>query len=268
MTLFKTIQIHTPESVALEFTLAGIGNRALALLIDYVLISLSLSLISVFTSFLGVLLALLIVLLGGGSEDVELWLIAIALLLTMTIYWGYFVGFETWWQGQTPGKRLTQIRVINDSGKPEGIFQATLRSLLRPVDDILFVGFFCILFSRQEKRIGDWLAGTLVVQSETVVGDTQVKVSSTAQDLATELMTQAEIGNLLPDDFATLRAYLLRRQILTDKARKELSLQLAQQLQTIIELAELPQAELPAEYFLEAIYVAYQEKFGDRRRAY
>lgn len=268
MKLFKTITIHTPESVELEFTLAGIGNRALALMIDYFLIFLLLSLVSIVSSFLSEQLTNAVVALGGGPEVVDLWLLAIALVATMTIYWGYFVAFETAWQGQTPGKRFTKIRVINDNGKPEGVFQATLRSLLRPVDDILFLGFFCILFGNQEKRIGDWLAGTLVVQAETVVGDAKVNISSGAETLARDLLATAHVGNLLPDDFATLREYLQRRAILTKEARKRLSVELAQQLQSIVELEQLPQEQMPAEQFLEAIYFAYQQKFGDRRRAY
>ena len=268
MTLFKTIKIQTPESVELEFTLAGIGNRALALLVDYLLVFLLLALVSLFTSFISEQLTTIALALGGGADGVDLWLVAIALLATAAIYGGYFVGFEAYWQGQTPGKRLAKIRVINDNGKPEGAFQAALRALLRPVDDILFLGFFCIVCSSQEKRIGDWLAGTLVVQSATVVGDAKVSISSASQTLATELMGQSNIGNLLPDDFATLREYLLRRQLLTTASRRELSVQLAQQLQDIIELKELPQAEMPAEQFLEAVYMAYQKQFGDRRRAY
>lgn len=268
MTLFKTITIQTPESVELEFTLAGIGNRALALLIDYLLVFLLVALVSLFTSFLSEQLTNLLLALGDGADGVNLWLVAIALLATAAIYGGYFVGFEAYWQGQTPGKRLAKIRVINDNGKPEGAFQAALRALLRPVDDILFLGFFCIVCSPQEKRIGDWLAGTLVVQSETVVGEAQVNISPAAQTLATELMERTNIGNLLPDDFATLRKYLLRRRVLTKMARSQLSIQLAQQLQSIIELEEPSPAAMPAEQFLEAVYVAYQQKFGDRRRAY
>lgn len=268
MTLLKTINIQTPESVELEFTLAGIGNRALALLADYFLIFLLLSLVSILASFISEQLTNALVLFGTDAEQINLWLVAIAILVTAAIYGGYFVGFETFWQGQTPGKRATKIRVITENGKPEGVFQATLRSLLRPVDDILFMGFFCILFSEREKRIGDWLAGTLVVQSETVVGDAKVSISPNSQRLATVLMSQADIGNLLPDDFATLRTYLLRRQILTNAARKELSVQLAQQLQDMIDLQELPEQQIPAEQFLEAVYVAYQQQFGDRRRAY
>ncbi|HEY9889180.1 MAG TPA: RDD family protein [Candidatus Obscuribacterales bacterium] len=268
MSLFKTITIQTPESVELEFTLAGVGNRALALTIDYLLVFLLLSLVSIIASFLSEQVVGLSVLLGGGTETLDLWLVAIAFLVTMAIYWGYFVGFEAWWQGQTPGKRVTKIRVINDNGKPESVLQATLRSLLRPVDDILFIGFFCILFGQQEKRIGDWLAGTLVVQAEHAVGDAKVRITPAAQALAPELMAQANIGNLLPDDFATLREYLQRRTALTKSARQELSVQLARQLREIIELEKLPQEQMPAEEFLEAIYVAYQKKFGDRRRAY
>lgn len=268
MNLFKTITIQTPESVELEFTLAGIGNRALALMIDYLLVFFLLSLVSFLSSFLSEQLVNLSVLLGSSADALNLWLVAIALIVTMAIYWGYFVGFETYWQGQTPGKRITKIRVINDNGKPEGIFQATLRSLLRPVDDILFIGFFCILFSKQEKRIGDWLAGTLVVQSERAIGEAKVGFSQSSQALANELLEQAKIGNLLPDDFATLREYLQRRTILTKAARQKLSMELAQQLKEIVELEQLPREQMPAEQFLEAIYIAYQAKFGDHRRAY
>lgn len=268
MKLFKTITIQTPESVELEFTLAGIGNRALALLIDYLLVFLLLSLVSFIASFLSEQIVNLSVLLGGGADALDLWLLAIAFLVSMAIYWGYFVAFESCWQGQSPGKRFAQIRVISDTGKPEGIIQATLRSLLRPVDDILFIGFFCIVLGEREKRIGDWLAGTLVVQAERAVGEGTVTIAPSSQKLALELMTQADVGQLLPDDFATLREYLQRRTAMTQAARRELSVQLASQLKEIVALEKLPREQLPAEQFLEAIYVAYQKQFGDRRRAY
>jgi uncharacterized RDD family membrane protein YckC len=268
MNLFKTITIQTPESVELEFTLAGIGNRALALLIDYLLIFLLLSLVSLVASFLSEQLVNLSVLLGGGIEALDLWLLAIAFVVSMAIYWGYFVAFEGYWQGQTPGKRFTNIRVISDTGKPEGVLQATLRSLLRPVDDILFIGFFCIVLSAHEKRIGDWLAGTLVVQAERAVGEGHVRIAPASQKLALELIDQADVGQLLPDDFATLREYLQRRTAMTHAARRKLSVQLASQLKEIVDLEQLPREQLPAEQFLEAIYVAYQKRFGERRRTY
>ena len=268
MKLFRTIAIKTPESVELEFTLAGVGNRALALMIDYLAIFLLLSLVSLISSFLSEQITNLSFFLGGGADSINLWLIAIALLVTMAIYWGYFVGFETWWQGQTLGKRLAKIRVIKNNGKPEGVFQATLRALLRPIDDILFVGFFCILFSTQEKRMGDWLAGTLVIQSERTIGEANVRISSSSQTLAKAIMSEADIDNLMPDDFATLREYLQRRSFLTKAARQTLSVQLARELKDIIKLEILPKEQMPAEQFLEGVYVAYQKKIGSHRRTH
>ncbi|MEO1295257.1 MAG: RDD family protein, partial [Cyanobacteria bacterium J06636_16] len=159
MNLFKKITIQTPESVELEFTLAGIGNRTLALIIDYLLLLLLLLVLGLVAAFLREGLIGLAISLGNNSENTELWLTAIFLLVATTIYSGYFVIFEAWWQGQTPGKRFAKIRVIKDNGKPEGAFQAALRALMRPVDDIFFIGYLCIVFGRKEKRIGDWLAG-------------------------------------------------------------------------------------------------------------
>ncbi|MGF1523821.1 MAG: RDD family protein [Leptolyngbyaceae cyanobacterium] len=265
MNLFKKIIIQTPESVELEFTLAGIGNRTLALTIDYLLLFILLLLVGLIAAFLREGLMGVAISFGNSTDNVELWLTAIFLLVITTIYSGYFVIFETWWQGQTPGKRFAKIRVIKDNGKPEGAFQATLRALMRPVDDIFFVGYLCILFSRKEKRIGDWLAGTLVIQAERPSGNPNLKIPQPSQDLAGQLIEQSSVGNLLPDDFAVLREYLQRRLVLTRQARQEISVQLASQVREIIGLEKLPEEQMPAETFLEAIYWAYQEQFGDRR---
>lgn len=265
MSLFNTVTIQTPESVELEFTLAGIGNRALALMIDYLLLSLLLSVVALLAAILRAGLVNLAVFLGGGAGDVDLWLLAIAFLATAAIYGGYFVGFETGWQGQTPGKRFAKIRVIKDNGKPEGVFQAVLRALMRPVDDIFFIGGFCIVFSKQEKRVGDWLAGTLVVQSERPISSSTLDIPKASQDLAQQLSKTAAIGNLLPDDFAIVREYLQRRVALTNQARQDLSMQLAEQVRAIIELDQLPQAQMSSDTFLEAIYWAYQKQVGSQR---
>ncbi|MBD0269056.1 MAG: RDD family protein, partial [Cyanobacteria bacterium Co-bin8] len=166
MGLFNTITIRTPESVELEFTLAGIGSRAVALLIDYTILTLTLVALLLLWLFLLFQLADVEALFNLQTETLQLWLTAIFSVSLFALYIGYFVGFETGWYGQTPGKRFAKIRVIRDDAQPERLFQATLRSLLRPIDDILFIGFFCILLSPREKRLGDWLAGTLVVQTD------------------------------------------------------------------------------------------------------
>jgi uncharacterized RDD family membrane protein YckC len=139
MRFFNQFQLQTPESVELEFTLAGIGNRALALLIDYGVLAISLFLFWVFYGFFSFQILNILEQYVAGNA-LEMWLIAIASLISFFLYVGYFVIFESLWMGQTPGKYFTKIRVIQDNGRRAGLGQAIIRSLLRPVDDTLFIG--------------------------------------------------------------------------------------------------------------------------------
>lgn len=265
MKLFNTVKIQTPESIELEFILAGIGSRALALALDYLIVLLTLSVLSVVASVFRAQFVAIATWLGGGTDSIDLWLAAIFATLSFAIASGYFVGFECLWQGQTPGKRLTKIRVIRDNGQPEGLFQATLRALLRPIDDSLFLGFFCILLGQREKRIGDWLAGTLVVQIGEPESKQDLQVSEAAKSLSTYLVETAAMDELLIDDFTIIREYLQRRNRLNPDARKKLSLKLARQARSVLALETLPREKLPADEFLEAVYWAYQQQLGERR---
>jgi uncharacterized RDD family membrane protein YckC len=258
MRLFNQIKVRTPESVDLEFTLAGIGNRALALLIDYLI--------------WGALLIAVIILWGifaynlpiyfrglANVKHLETWLQAISLLLYFAIYTGYFVGFETLWQGQTPGKRFVKIRVIRENGQSVGLAQAALRSLLRPIDDLFSIGLLLIMFGKREKRLGDWAAGTLVVQEEQTIVSANFAISPDAQPLANQILKTVNINTLLPDDFAVIREYLQRRKLMEPKAKTELGLQLARQARTLVGLHELP-FDMTPDLFLEAMYLAYQQQ--------
>ncbi len=258
MQFFNRVKHQTPESVELEFTLAGIGSRAWALLIDYHVLAL---ILVVFLSVWFVIATQIVEIWAGifGTNYIELWLLAIALLVVFSIYTGYFVGFETLWQGQTPGKRIAKIRVIRDDGRPIGLQQATLRALLRTVDDTFFLGVFLIVFSRREKRLGDWVAGTIVIQAETSVAVAELAVSQEAQSLAEQLTYTADLARLLPDDFAVIREYLHRRGAMASQPRAQLSLELARQAKSIIALEQLPTRVTP-DVFLEAVYLLYQQK--------
>jgi len=257
MRLFNTIRIQTPESIELEFTLAGIGNRAFALLIDYIILNLSLLSLIILTIFLVYSFAFDNVVLG--FELNSQWILAGMGLAIYALYVGYFVGFETLWQGQTPGKRWVKIRVIRDNAQPIGLFQATLRSLLRPVDDILFIGFFLILLGEQEKRVGDWLASTLVVQAENPTAVAQLDISPAAQTLAQRLLANEDMSRMLPDDFAIVREYLQRRSQMTTDARTRLGAELAERVREILGM-EQGIWEVGVDRFLEAVYLAYQQQ--------
>ncbi len=82
------------------------------------------------------------------------------------MYWGYFALFETFWNGQTPGKKLLKIRVIQQSGRQITFFEAMTRNLLRIMTccpSIYLVGLIAMLSNHQHQRLGDLAAGTLVV---------------------------------------------------------------------------------------------------------
>ncbi len=257
MPLFNTVTIRTPESVELEFVLAGVGSRAVALIVDYLCLGAGLVGLAIVYSFLLVRLLAIDAVLTIPSETVQLWVTAIALVLAFFFYIGYFVLFETWWYGQTPGKRSAKIRVIRDDGQPERLPQATLRSLLRPIDDSLFIGFFCIVLSKTEKRLGDWAAGTLVVQTDPVTSS-EIQLSERSQAIGTDLLGLVDITRLSPDDFATVREFLQRRQAMSPRAKALVSDQLARRYRDQLALATLP-TEMTTDTFLEALYAAYQQ---------
>jgi uncharacterized RDD family membrane protein YckC len=131
MQFFNRFTLQKLESVELEFTLAGIGNRAYALVIDYIVLGLVIIVLSIVWALLSVIVSDLLADFGLSDNNIILWLIAFQLFILFSTYVGYFVFFETLWQGQTQGKRFVKIRVICDDGRPVRIQQSTLRALLQ-----------------------------------------------------------------------------------------------------------------------------------------
>jgi uncharacterized RDD family membrane protein YckC len=258
MTLLNRITLRTPESVELTFTLAGIGNRIYALLIDYLLWGAMLFGFLIFWVVSLDRLTAIASVLPWDEDTISLWVVALGMVIGFGLYMGYFIGFEVWWQGQTPGKRWVKIRVIQDNGRPARLPQATLRSLLRPIDDLFFLGMVLILLGQQEKRLGDWLAGTLVVQDAPLATEIIPPPPPPVQAYAAELRTQTELDRLTPEQFATLRSYLQRSPHLSPRARQTKSQALARQAEHLLQLTTPPPTSLTDHHILEAIYWAYQ----------
>ena len=144
-------EIETPEGVELHLRTAGAVPRALAFSVDFSVRVLIYILLSIVLAFAGRM--------GKG-----IFLIAFFLL-----EWFYPVLFEMYWQGETPGKRMFGLRVLNDNGTPVGWGASLVRNLLRAVD--FLPAFYCfglvsMLISRDFKRLGDLAAGTVVVYHE------------------------------------------------------------------------------------------------------
>lgn len=149
MTAVDTVRrVETPEGVELHVQPAGPVARALALGVDQVII----------WGGLGVTALALVWL---GAVGLGLWMI-----LAFLAHWLYPVCFEVLWRGQTPGKRMLKLRVLMRDGLPVGWGPSLLRNLLRFVDGLPFaytVGLGATLLSRDFQRVGDLVAGTLVV---------------------------------------------------------------------------------------------------------
>jgi uncharacterized RDD family membrane protein YckC len=155
------LRIDTPEQIDLHFNLAGIGSRFVAVLLDQLIIG---------GAYFVIGFAALIVLSALGAshklDSLTTWFLAVLIFLAFAIFWGYFALFEAWWHGQTPGKRVMKLRVIKDSGRQITLFEALARNLLRAVDyfpSMYLTGVITMLCNKRNKRLGDFVAGTLVV---------------------------------------------------------------------------------------------------------
>ena len=120
----RVVSIRTPENIELSYALAGPGSRAAAYFLDLLFMY---AVAQLLINFIAYGLALLLSMLGANGQ---LWVFAIATLLSFALYNGYFIVFEWLWNGQTPGKRLVHIRVIKQGGYSLRFFDMLLRNLL------------------------------------------------------------------------------------------------------------------------------------------
>ncbi len=141
------------DNIALELPLAGVGSRALAGAID-LLIVFVLAVILFFTLVLG----LSATGMSGG------WLIAILILSQFLLQMGYFAVFEIATRGRTPGKMVVRLRTVGSSGGTPTTGAFLIRNLLRVID--LLIGIPVMALDSHSRRLGDHLAGTLVIHEE------------------------------------------------------------------------------------------------------
>ncbi|HZC76225.1 MAG TPA: RDD family protein, partial [Ktedonobacterales bacterium] len=147
--------VSTPERVAFQYEIAGIGSRFLAQIVD------SLVIIVIATA-----ITILAVAVGGILGDGGLAAL-IEIILGFILLAGYFLISEAVWNGQTLGKRAARLRVVGDRGEPLTLAQAAIRNLVRIVDFLpLFygIGMLTLFIGGRGKRLGDFAAGTLVVR--------------------------------------------------------------------------------------------------------
>lgn len=158
------LSVATPERVVVSLPIAGVGFRAMAYLIDLAL----LFFVSVIAYFIWSLLIVDVLSTLQGMSGVAR---AIGGLVFFVVIWGYWTGMELAWRGQTLGKRVLRIRVVKADGSPIGAYESAMRNLLRIVDFMPFcypIGLISMLVDPQHRRLGDRVAGTVLVREEQI----------------------------------------------------------------------------------------------------
>jgi uncharacterized membrane protein SpoIIM required for sporulation/uncharacterized RDD family membrane protein YckC len=153
----RRISVETPEHVVLQLELAGLGSRMAAAIYDLITLVLLLVIVSLAFSLAGGLQ----VALGG-------WAGAFLVIVSFVLFWGYFTLFEAFNGGRTPGKWRVGIRVVMDTGHPVTLPASFIRNLIRLVDiqplGTHLVGLLFVFLQPNHKRLGDIVAGTIVVR--------------------------------------------------------------------------------------------------------
>jgi uncharacterized RDD family membrane protein YckC len=264
-----SLSIDTPEQVSIRFPVAGIGSRFLAIFID--------TLIQIATYTILVLIFALIASAAPKNSSGELshggekWLIAGIILLNFVMYWGYFTLFEAFWNGQTPGKKLFKIRVIQESGRQITFFESMIRNLIRIIDllpSFYLVGVITMACNRRHKRLGDLAAGTLIVHErpteEPIWGGTGPRTITAAafqpaehepdflsqHSLPVDLPADA-VARLSAEDLNVIDRFFARALDMDLNTRAQLAARLAAQMAAKMN-AEFP-ANVNPERALEAI---------------
>jgi uncharacterized RDD family membrane protein YckC len=251
MAQVESARMVTPEAVALEFRTANLGSRILAYLLDMVLVS------------VGVLVGLLAVALIGQASHVVVpdWVALTIVLVLVPGWWlGYFIAFETLWRGRTPGKAALGLRVVTKEGAPVRFRHAAIRALLGLVDFFVLGGFIAVVFillTRDNQRLGDLVAGTLVLRERSALA-APAPVSFAPPPGLEAYVATLDPSGVGTEEYLAVRTFLLRAASLPPGPRSALALQLANPLAA--RLRPPPPAGISPELYLHCVAAAYQQR--------
>ena len=238
--LERRVEVETPEQTILSYTVAGIGSRTAAALVDLMIIvagelSLYFLIVELSTMF------------GGHTSAAQRissgWATALGVLVSFALLWGYYVVFEGLWDGQTPGKRMLGIRVVQDGGYSVSFGASAARNLIRFVDmqpGLLYaVGLVSVTISKSGKRLGDFVAGTFVVHEQRALIKSAVR---STPDVAT---SAAITSRLTEEEFALLGRFVARRGDLDPALRSSFAAQIAERYRAhLVANGSSPMAQL------------------------
>lgn len=241
--------IVTPEAVVLEFETAGMASRMLAALLDSAI---------QFLALLGILLASF----GLTEAGVEVGGLgnAFLYLVVFLLLFAYPAGFETLWRGRTPGKAALGLRVVTVEGGPIRFRHAAIRAILGLIDKYVFSavpGVLALLLTRRNQRLGDLVAGTIVLRERSGARAPQAVAFAAPRGLEA-YVGALDVSALDRADYVTIRSFLLRAPTLAPAARDALARQVATPV--LARLHTTPPPGLPPEVFLVCVAAAHQQR--------
>lgn len=225
----NVLLIQTPEGISFPLLLAGPVTRFLAWILDFFCVSLV-------TVIAGLLL---------GTLSVLSWDLAgaVSAIAYFTISIGYPIATEWYWRGQTLGKRLLRLRVMDAQGLHLQFSQVAIRNLLRAVDllpALYIVGGIVCLLSRHAQRLGDIAANTIVVRNPEIVEPdlTQILVGKYNSFREYPHLAARFRQRISPQEAGIALQALLRRDDLEPLSRLELFEEIVSHMRNIVEFPQ------------------------------
>jgi uncharacterized RDD family membrane protein YckC len=201
------IMISTPEGIELALTLAGLGSRFIAGAADLII--------------QGVVIGILALLTAGATGFIP----AVTIVLAFVVWFLYPILFEVLAAGRTPGKRWTHLRVVRESGAPVDLAASAIRNLMRLLDGPLLLylpTIISIVVTERNQRPGDLAAGTVVIR------ESPGALAPSSRAAAAESSGPGwDVSAITPEEVATVRRFLERRESLDPAARQALARRLA-----------------------------------------
>jgi uncharacterized RDD family membrane protein YckC len=269
---FDTLNIDTPENVTFDYSVAGIGSRFLAALVDTIVIALLQAIV------IGTLLWLSMqfedpsVATQSAAETnagdaAFYWTVGILTLISFIFYWGYYIFFEILWNGQSPGKRMVGLRVIRVDGTPVAAPEIVIRNLVRVIDLMpaaYGLGVVTMFVSQNSRRLGDLAAGTVVVHEKKT--KFLHEIASDRQRNLGRVLSLRALPETFPIERLTLQDIHVLEEYLTRRARLENKQRLARHiLDSLLErLGEAREAHSTSDPddTIAAIYNAWKERYS------
>lgn len=160
----ESLDVATPERVSMSLPVAGIGPRVLAYLVDV-------GLLFAFWTVVYFGLSLLVSDMLGAFQSLAGLVQVLLVVGVFATQWVYWTAAEVITHGQSLGKKVLRIRVVRADGSPVTFLDSALRNLARAVDFLpvgYALGLLTMLVNVQHRRLGDWLAGTVLIREEAI----------------------------------------------------------------------------------------------------